>query len=386
MKTGIRNPIIPGAAVLALIAWLPASALAAPPNITLLTPTPIEVDEGGEILLEVSVDDPDGDPVDVYWELTDDGAFDDGTGTSATFSAVGFDGPVDVTAQARAQDATESRILDITITINNAPPVFTSNPSVDPGLIAYRGMEWIYYLEVDDPANSDGIVRDPVIVTVPTKPDGMIYFGDMHFEWTPRDTDVGDHPVRIEADDRDAEEPAVQEFIIHVESNAPPGAPTIISPTMTTVYVSRPDLVVGNATDPDGDRLTYEFEVATVGDFSPASIVALCREFEGDAGQTTCSLDVDLMDGNRYYWRVWANDGSSDGPSVDTFFDVNVMPVSDVDPDGSSSDAAPDTPWIPPSADDGTCGCSTLPGRTPGLAVILIGLALAVLVARRRLR
>ncbi len=385
MKTPSWNPITTAAAVLALLVWLPASALGAPPTITLVTPTPIEVDEGGDLDLEVSVSDPDGDPVDVYWELTDDGAFDDGTGLTATFSAIGFDGPTEVTAQARAQDATEQTVLDITITINNAAPVFTSNPSVDPGLDAYRGMEWSYQLEVDDPANADGIVRDPVIVTVPIKPEGMIYFGDQHFEWTPRDSDVGTHDVRIEADDRDVEEPAVQEFTIRVLANAPPTSPTIVSPTMTTVYVSRPDLVIMNSTDPDGDLLTYTFEVNTVGDFSPASRVATCRVFEGTDGQTVCSLTTDLMDGGRYYWRVWANDGSADSDPVDTFFDVSIVPLPDEDTD-ASTDVVTDTPWIPPQPNDGTCGCSTLPGRSGGLAVVLIGLALAALLARRRLR
>jgi MYXO-CTERM domain-containing protein len=152
---------------------------------------------------------------------------------------------------------------------------------------------------------------------------------------------------------------------------------------MTTVYVSRPDLVVGNSTDPDGDMLSYTFEVHTMGDFSPASFVAMGRVFEGSEGQTTWTLTSDLMDGQRYFWRVYANDGTSDSPMADTFFDVSIVPTADTDPD-ASTDVVTDTIWIPPATDDGTCGCSTLPGRPGGLALILVGLALAALLARRR--
>ncbi|MBW2261668.1 MAG: hypothetical protein JRG91_06810, partial [Deltaproteobacteria bacterium] len=265
----------------------------------------------------------------------------------------------------------------------NAPPVFISDPAIDPGRDAYRGMEWYYQLEVMDPANADDIIRDPVVITVPIKPEGMIYFGDMHFEWTPRDTDVGEHTVRIEADDRDIEEPAVQEFTIRVLANAPPAAPTIFSPSMTTVYVSRPTLIITNSVDPDGDMLSYTFEVATIGDFSPTSLVATGRVFEGTEGQTSWILTTDLMDGGRYYWRVWANDGTADSPPTDTFFDVLIRDLPDEDTD-ASTDVVTDTPWIPPQPSDSTCGCSTLPGRPGGLALILIGLALAALAARRR--
>ncbi|MBW2263366.1 MAG: hypothetical protein JRG91_15485, partial [Deltaproteobacteria bacterium] len=137
MKTRSWNLFILAAAALALLVWAPASAFGAPPTITLVTEGPFEVDEGDTFDLEVTVSDPDGDSVDVYWELTADGAFDDGTGLTATFSALGFDGPDEITVQVRAQDATEQTIQDIVITILNAPPVFISDPAIDPGRDAY---------------------------------------------------------------------------------------------------------------------------------------------------------------------------------------------------------------------------------------------------------
>ncbi len=358
------------------------------PIITVVTaPEDLEVEEGGEVLLTVEVEDIEGDPFDVYWELTEDGHFDDGTGLTATFSAIGFDGPTTATVSVRAQDASEERILDIDLRVLNALPVFTSDPAVDPGLNAYRGREWRYQLEVDDPANADGIVRDPVIITVPIKPEGMIYFGDQHFEWTPRPdgSDVGSHTLRIEADDRDGDEGevGVQEVTIQVLDNTPPDAPTIVSPAGTTVGTSRPTLVVENAIDFDGDALSYSFEVATTGDFMPANVVAVGRVFEGMDGRTEWTVNVDLMDASRYYWRVWANDGRTDGPPADSFFDVDYSLMPDEDPDAATDTITDVIPPFPIPEDAG-CGCRTASSPGQGLPWVLLALAALALLRRRR--
>jgi hypothetical protein len=356
------------------------------PIIRLVTEV-LEVDEGGELALEVHVEDLEGDPFDVYWELTEDGFFDDGTGTTATFSAVGFDGPGTATVSVRAQDSAEERVFSFDIDILNVLPVFVSDPTVDPGLDAFRGRTWEYWLEVEDPANSDGVTRDPVIITVPTKPEGMIYFGDQHFEWTPRadGSDVGRHTVRIEADDRDGEDGAVavQEFEIEVQDNTPPDAPIIVSPLMETVYSLRPTLTVENALDFDGDPLSYTYEVATTGDFT--SIVARGQLFEDVGGQTSWTVNTDLMDGTRYYWRCFANDGRNDGPPSDTWFDIDTS----IAPDDGSTDAETDADVPPlPTPGDADCGCRTMQTREAGDAAGPLGalIVLALIVAARRRR
>jgi hypothetical protein len=372
-----------GLAAAVALAWYAYRVDAAAPTITLVTSLPLEVEEGGSLALEVSVSDPDGDAVTVYWELTGDGAFDDGTGTTATFEALAFDGPTTATVSARAQDATEETVLDIDIDVLNAPPQFLSDPAVNPGLYAYRGITWIYHLEVEDPANSDGTMRDPVFISVTDKPASMIFFGDNHFEWTPRDADVGPHLLRIEADDRESDEPNVQQVTIDVQANAPPGPPTIISPSATAVHDRRPTLVVQNAVDMDGDMLSYTFEVARTEDFAAPSMVARGSVFE-TPDQTSWVVNTDLMDGNRYYWRVWANDGHADSSSVSTFFDVQLSSLPD-DTD-ASTDVVDD--WTPPlpTPSESTCGCRTVPGRASGLPLVVVGLALAALVLRRRIR
>jgi hypothetical protein len=324
------------------------------PIIRLVTET-LEVVEGDSLDLEVDVEDLEGDAFTVYWELNGDGFFDDGTGLTATFDALGRDGPSTAPVSVRAQDATEERIFTFDVDILNAPPVFISDPAVDPGLNAYRGRKWEYHLEVEDPANADGIVRDPTIITVPEKPDGMIYFGDQHFEWTPKldGSDVGRHTLRIEADDRDGD-PAVQEVTIEVMENSPPEAPTIISPDMVTVSSVRPTLVIGNASDFDGDMLSYTFEVATTEEFT--TVVAQGRVFEDSSGQTEWVVATTLFDATRYYWRAWANDGRNDGPADESWFDVDTSLAPD-DTD-ASTDVVDDIPAFVPPEGGGDCGCT----------------------------
>jgi MYXO-CTERM domain-containing protein len=307
---------------------------------------------------------------------------------TATFDAAGLDGPTTAAASVKAVDSgAEERTLDIPIDVLNVPPVFLSDPAEDPGLELYRGTPWSYYIVVEDPANADGVVRDPTIIDVVEKPAGMIYFGDMHLEWTPRidGSDTGNHLLRIEADDRESDEPGIQQVTLEVLENAPPSAPSIVRPDATTVGETRPDLVVENAEDIDGDMLSYQFEVASTGDF--ASVIARGNTFEGTEGQTSWTVTTTLADGTRYYWRVWCNDGRTDGPASSSWFDVD---TSLVPPDASTdapTDVATDT-GIPPTwgSDEGGCGCRTVPseGSDSAWAAALIALAMLGLALRPR--
>jgi len=358
------------------------------PVIRLVTPTPLEAPEGGTLALEVEVEDLEGDPFDVYWELDGDGAFDDGTGLTATFTAVGFDGPTTAVVSVRAQDDTgEERIFDIPIDVTNVPPVFESDPAVLPGLTAYRGLLWSYQLIVTDPANIEGETPvDPVIVDVVEKPAGMVYFGDMHFEWTPREEDVGTHRLYITADDRDADEPSEQDVTITVPDNAPPSAPVIISPLNDTVWTQRPTLIVENSVDMDTDDvLSYTFEVATSAEFTSAIARGNVFEVTGST-QTEWTVNTTLSDGARYYWRVWANDGHIDGPSSTAYFDVDLSSMTD-SPDSTDASTDVHTDGLPPlPTDAGDCGCRTIGSGGAGAGWLAIGLALAALAAFSRRR
>ena len=96
------------------------------------------------------------------------------------------------------------------------------------------------------------------------------------------------------------------------------------------------------------------------------------------------------MDGNRYYWRAWANDGSQDGDPSSTWFDVDLSAVPDETPD-DPADGSTDAPtdidpgeFVPTPSDDLGCGCETVPGSAGGWPALLVLVAVVGLAARFR--
>ncbi|MBD3236210.1 MAG: hypothetical protein GF330_05880 [Candidatus Eisenbacteria bacterium] len=98
--------------------------------------------------------------------------------------------------------------------------------------------------------------------------------------------------------------------------NLAPDAPALVAPVDgETVYTSRPELVVENATDPEGDPLTYAFRV-----FGDELLTELVREVCGVAegsGTTSWTVTPGLQDG-AYYWHAYADDGIERGPCMPT--------------------------------------------------------------------
>lgn len=204
-------------------------------------------------------------------------------------------------------------------------------------------------------------------------------------------------------------------------TNSPPTMPSIVSPDAVTVATLRPTLVADNAIDPDGDALSYAFEVSTTPDF--LSLVSRGAVYESPSGRTSWTVSVDLMDGLRYHWRTWANDGQDDGPEDTSWFDVDLSHSEGVEPErDASADASPDPDMgEDPALDEGTdspldpgidpgmdpdmevvedapldpepppesgsqgsgCGCRTVPGQ-PSWPMTALAAAMLCLAARRR--
>ncbi len=121
----------------------------------------------------------------------------------------------------------------------------------------------------------------------------------------------------------------------------PPSAPTLSSPANNSeVDILTPLLVVNNASDPDSDSLTYNYELALDSGFVNIASSAI-GVFEGQ-GTTSLPLPVELMDNTWYYWRAQADDWLNVGPWMETatFFvntanDAPDAPVIISPPDGS---------------------------------------------------
>ncbi len=93
-----------------------------------------------------------------------------------------------------------------------------------------------------------------------------------------------------------------------------PSAPTLVDPIggIEVADVS-PDLTFDNATDPNGDVLTYEVQLFT--DSTMATLVASAAGVAEDAsGQTSWKVDVALTENAEYWWRARASDPWVAGP------------------------------------------------------------------------
>lgn len=106
--------------------------------------------------------------------------------------------------------------------------------------------------------------------------------------------------------------------------NAAPTAPVVLSPA-SGADVETPGtalLVVSNASDADNDPLTYLFEIDTVNTFDSSNRRASSALAAGADGTTSWQAS-ELVENQRYYWRVKANDGRADSPWVHGEFRMN---------------------------------------------------------------
>jgi subtilase family serine protease/fibronectin type 3 domain-containing protein len=112
-------------------------------------------------------------------------------------------------------------------------------------------------------------------------------------------------------------------FFVVDTLNDSPSAPTPIAPVGGVDVPSlTPELVVGNASDPENDALTYRFAVDTAPSFdSPALQVS--PPVVGVSSQTTWTPAA-LADNTLCYWRASASDGNTSGPWAGGTFFVNL--------------------------------------------------------------
>ncbi|MCX6743851.1 MAG: putative Ig domain-containing protein [Candidatus Parcubacteria bacterium] len=139
-----------------------------------------------------------------------------------------------------------------TVVINHAP-VITSTP------IATATAETAYAYDVDA-TDADS---DTLIYSLEIGPTGLtINSASGLINWTPTLVQVGDQTVKIKVTDGKID--VFQEYTITV-SLPPNHAPVITSVAITTATTETPYAYDVNATDADGDTLTYSLEIAPTG-------------------------------------------------------------------------------------------------------------------------
>jgi hypothetical protein len=139
--------------------------------------------------------------------------------------------------------------------------------------------------------------------------------------------------------------------------NEPPTTPQPRLPADKTILLDNyTTLEVTNATDPDGDNLTYHFQLAENNSFNP--IAKEQRDLPEGKGTTRWKID-NLSKGQTYYWRVRANDGQIDGPWSELFsFSIKFDPLEPMSepmpepmpepiPDASEGEQTHSEPHVP---------------------------------------
>jgi len=101
--------------------------------------------------------------------------------------------------------------------------------------------------------------------------------------------------------------------------NRPPPAPALIAPKDgSEVEGKNPDLVVSNVEDPDGDAVTYDFEIYIMGETDPLATITDVAE-----GDTTTTVQLGGLEEDEFYqWRARAvdeNDLAGDWSEMWTF-------------------------------------------------------------------
>jgi hypothetical protein len=126
----------------------------------------------------------------------------------------------------------------------------------------------------------------------------------------------------IARDSNGAETSTAARPMIASDNQAPP-QPQIVSPADgATVAAHSTQLIVSAVTDPDGDLLTYAFEIDRDPGFgSAARLVSGELAANGD-GQAAWPV-ADLLENTGYYWRARATDGHTESPHVAARFFVN---------------------------------------------------------------
>jgi hypothetical protein len=111
-------------------------------------------------------------------------------------------------------------------------------------------------------------------------------------------------------------------FFVNTANDAP-GAPGLFHPgDGAEASALDLDLIVANATDADGDALTYVFELDKVNTFD-----SLAKKTSGNLpegpGRTVWRV-AGLAENTRYYWRAKASDGAAESAWVTAEFFVNI--------------------------------------------------------------
>ncbi len=296
------------------------------------------IDEGQSIDVTATVADAGGDPIEVTWDFGDGGATADGVTASRLFTDNGT-----FTIRATATDDNGGERSDSTnLIVRNVAPIITS----DAPLVVEAEGSYEYDMAVTDPGD------DEITYELTVAPEGMTVSATGEIRWTPGAIGFEDVPMLVTVRDGDGGT-ATEEWTIAITfgdsdlGGAPnvcevaygfdpddgdddltdpdedgltvadeciagsdptvfsgPAAPVPLSPVDNETW-NQPflELVTQNSADPDGDFVSYDFQL-----YSDEELTELIEEALGveevATGETLTTFDNELTEDTIYYWRV----------------------------------------------------------------------------------
>ena len=336
--------------------------------------SPSAIDEGEGVVIDVEVIDREGDTATWSWDLDDDGTFGENPGeTSYGIPATMTDGDGEIRVGVEASDGTETRRLYRTVSVANLPPVINSRPpNVDPPTPV--GEMFRHEMTAIDPAGDN----DPLSFTLVSGPDGMTVTRDGLLRWTPTRTQRGmTFDCEVQVDDSDGGTGS-QEFQVRALDNRRPPPPMLLSPIDSErTTEAAPTLLVANSIDPDGDDLTYYFQIDRVSSFESDSLIKSPAVTE-TGSETGWNVTSRLTDGV-WYWQAWTSDGRLESLRRHASCVVGGAGQADAGVGGDGG-----MRMLPKARDE---GCSVTAAGSRGQAASLGGLLLMLgLVGLRRRR
>ncbi|MGH1429386.1 MAG: Ig-like domain-containing protein [Arenicella sp.] len=205
---------------------------------------------GRQYLYAFNATDPDGDAISYELITAPDGMTQVGRTLRWNPVQEQIGSSYDVVLQADDQfGGITTQAFTVLVTGNRAPE-FTSTPD----FFGRVGEFYFYRAMAVDP---DG---DSVIYSLDVAPDGMTISGN-GIRWTPTATQLGEHEVKVRADDRNGAV-VTQSFVVNVIENR---APQFTSTPLVNVIDSHSYFYRAIATDPDNDSVIYSLTTAPNG-------------------------------------------------------------------------------------------------------------------------
>ncbi|MBC8501059.1 MAG: tandem-95 repeat protein, partial [DPANN group archaeon] len=200
------------------------------------------INETDSQFFRVNVSDPDGDNVSYFWYL--DGSLASSVESYTYLSDYDSAGNYNVTVVVSDETYQVNHYWNLTVLDIDRPPVIDSVPVVS----AVEDLLYVYDVNASDP---DG---DELSFNLLVSPVGMVVnVSSGLITWLPGNGDVGDHDITVMVSDGLLND--TQSFILTVSNvNDPP----ILNPIGDkSVYENETLEFFVNASDPDGDNLTF---------------------------------------------------------------------------------------------------------------------------------